>query len=87
MIPREDLPGTIIKYKEIIFGADTSICTECLNDIKTQQVIDKIVHNQKLMNNVTVELAWLSNGDMMIGKRIGEVLGPEVDYTCYIKKF
>ena len=23
------------------------------------------------------------DSDMMVGKRTGEVLGPEVDYTCY----
>ena len=73
----------------MFFGADTSISTDCLNDLKAQQVIDEMV----LMNNATGELAWdsvwkniASDGDMGINKRIGEVLGPEADYTCYMEK-
>ena len=39
---REDLQkatkDTIIKYKEIVFGVDTPIYTECLNKLRKQQV-------------------------------------------------
>ena len=41
------------------------------------------------MNNAVRKLAWkylqenmVVDGDMLIDKRTGEVLDPEVDYTC-----
>ena len=34
--------NTILRYKGIIFGADSPICIECLNKIRKQQVIDEI---------------------------------------------
>ena len=47
---REDLQNaikdTIIKYKEIISGNDTGVCAECFNELKQEQVIDEIEHNQ-----------------------------------------
>ena len=46
------------------------------------------MHSQKLMKNTVKILAWdrlwkniVVNGEMNIGKRRDEVLGPEVDYT------
>ena len=48
------------------------------------------MHNQKLIDNIVRKLAWDSfqkkivvDVDMIIDKRTGEVLGPEVDYTYY----
>ena len=35
------IKDTIIKYKEIIFGVDSPICIECLNEIRKEQVVDK----------------------------------------------
>ena len=47
---REDLQNaikdTIIKYKEIISRNDTGVCAECFNELKQEQVIDEIEHNQ-----------------------------------------
>ena len=46
------------------------------------------------MEYTVKKLAWDSlrksiviDGDMMTDKETGEVLGPEVDYTCYNEKF
>ena len=44
VMSREDLQkaikDTLIKYKEIIFCADTPICTEHLNELRRLQVFD-----------------------------------------------
>ena len=47
------------------------------------------MYGQKLMDNAVRKLAWkylqenmVVDGDMLIDKRTGEVLDPEVDYTC-----
>ena len=49
---REDLQkaikDTIIKYKEIIFGVDTPICTKCINQLRNQQTINEIVYRKIL---------------------------------------
>ena len=78
------------KYKDITCRNDTRICTECLNELKKQQVIDERMHNQKLIDNIVRKLLWDSfqkkivvDVDMMKDKRTGEVLSPEVDYTYY----
>ena len=52
VISQEDLQkaikDTIMKYKEIIFGADTPICIESLNEIQIQQVINEIKSSWKV---------------------------------------
>ena len=52
------------------------------------------MYDQKLKNDMIRKLAWeglqkniMIDGDMMIDKRTGEVLGPETDSTCWKDKF
>ena len=66
----------------------------CLDEHRKQQVIDKKVYDQKLMDDTLRRLAWdklqkniVMDGDIIIDRRTGEVLGPEVDSTCSKKKF
>ena len=66
----------------------------CLDELKKQQVIDKKVYEQKLMDDTVRELAWdglqkniVIDGDTMIDRRTGEVLDPEVDSTYWKDKF
>ena len=66
----------------------------CLDELRKQQVIDKKVYNQKLMNDTLRKLVWdglqkniVKDGDTMIERRTGEVLDPEVDSTCWQNKF
>ena len=82
------IKDTIIKYQEILFGVDSPICMKCLDEIRKQQIIDKRVYDQSLMDGTVRKLAWdglqknmVVDGDTMIDRRTGEVLGPEVDYT------
>ena len=49
---------TIIKYKKIIFGVDRPISIKFLDELKKQQVINKKVYDQKLMNDALRKLAW-----------------------------
>ena len=62
MKTKEDLEqaikDTITKYKEILFGPDTPVCMRCLDEHRKQQVIDKKVCNQKLMNDTLRKLGW-----------------------------
>ena len=92
MKAREELEEAIkdiIKgYKEIIFGSDTPVCMACLDELRKQQIIDQHVYDQRLMDDTIRKLAWerlqkniVMDGDTMIDKRTGEVLGPEVDST------
>ena len=37
----EAIKGTIIRYKEIIFGSDIPTCMACLDELWKQQIIDK----------------------------------------------
>ena len=53
-----------------------------------QQIVDPHVYNQRLMDDTIRKLAWKGlqknikmDGDTMIDKRTGVLLGPEVDYT------
>ena len=87
------IKDTIIKYQEIIFGADSPICMKCLDEIRKQQVIDKRVYDQSLMDDTVRKLTWdglqknmVVDGNTMIDRRTGEVLGPEVDYTYWKDK-
>ena len=66
----------------------------CLDELRKQQVIDKKVYNQKLMDDKLRKLVWdglqkniVKDGDTMIERRTGEVLDPEVDSTCWQNKF
>ena len=62
MKTKEDLEqaikDTITKYKEILFGPDTPVCMRCLDEHRKQQVIDKKVYDQKLMNDTLRKLGW-----------------------------
>ena len=58
---------------------------------KNQQIIDETVYYQRLMQNAIRKLAGNPKNiavdcDMKIDKRTGEVLYPEVDYTCNKEK-
>ena len=72
------IKGTITKYKEIIFGADTPACMACLDELRKQKVIDEKVYDQKLMDDTVRKLAWdglqkkvMMDGDTMINRRTG----------------
>ena len=87
------IKDTIIKYQEIIFGVDSPICMKCLDEFRKQQVIDKRVYDQSLMDDTVRKLTWdglqknmVVDGNTMIDRRTGEVLGPEVDYTYWKDK-
>ena len=82
------IKDTIIEYREIVFGADTPICMTCLDELRKQQVIDKKVYDQNLMDDTVRKLAWdglqkniVMDGDTIIDGRTCEVLDPEVDLT------
>ena len=52
------IKNTITKYKEIIFGPNSPVCMTCLDEHRKQQVIDKKVHDQKLMDDKLTRLTW-----------------------------
>ena len=52
------IKDTIIKYRNISFGADSPICIECLIKLQKQLVIDQSVHDQKLIKDAVRKLAW-----------------------------
>ena len=52
------IKDTITKFKDIIFGADSPICIKCLDELRKQQVIDKRVYYEKLMDDTVRKLAW-----------------------------
>ena len=90
----EAIKDTITMYKEIIFSSDTPTCMPCLDELRKQQVVDKKIYDQKLMEDMMRKLAWeglqkniVMDGDTMIDKRTGEVLNPEVDSTYWKDKF
>ena len=72
------IKGTITKYKEIIFGADTPAYMACLDELRKQKVIDEKLYDQKLMDDTVRKLAWdglqkkiMMDGDTMINRRTG----------------
>ena len=82
----EAVKDTITTYKEIIFGSDTPACMACLDMLQKQQTIYQKIFDQKLMEDTMRKLAWerlqkniVMDGDMMIDKRTGDMLDPEVD--------
>ena len=90
----EAIKDTIKVYKEIIFGSDSPFCKACLNKLRKQQIIDQYAYDQKLMDDTIRKLAWeglqkiiVTNGDTMIDKKTGVVLGPEVNSTYWKDKF
>ena len=90
----EAIKDTITMYKEIIFGSDTPAHMPCLEERRKQQVIDQEIYDQKLTEDTVKKVAWeglqkniVMDGDTMIDKRTGEVLGPEVDSTYWKDKF
>ena len=87
----EVIKDTITRYKKIIFSSDTPACMACLAELRKQQAIDQHVYDQKLMEE-TISVGGASkniliDGNMMIDKRTGEVLNPEVDSTYWKDKF
>ena len=81
-------------HKKIIFGSDTPACMAWLDELQKQQIIDQKIYDQMLMEDTMRKLAWevlqksiVMDGDMMIDKRAGEVLNPEVDFTYWKDKF
>ena len=90
----EAIKDIITKYKGIIFGSDSPVCTTCLNELRKKQVIDEKVYDQKLMEDTVKKLAWdelqkkiVMDDDVMIDGRTGEVLDTEVDFTYSKDKF
>ena len=90
----EAIKDTIKRYKEIIFGSDTSTCMACLDELRKQQIIDQKIYDQNLMEDMMRKLAWealqkniVMDGDTMFDKRTGEVLNPEVDSTYWKDRF
>ena len=89
----EAFKDTIKVYKEIIFGPDIPVCMTCLDELQKQQIIDQHVHDQRLMDGTIRKLAQeglqkiiVMDGDTMIDKKTGEVLGPDVDSTYWKDK-
>ena len=58
METKEELGEAIAKYKEIIFGSDTSACMTCLYELLKQQIIDQKLYDQKLMEDTMRKLEW-----------------------------
>ena len=90
----EAIKETVTRYKEIMFGLDTSACMVCLDELRKQQIIDQKIYDRKLMKDTIRKLTWeglqkniVMDGDTMIDKETGEVLGAEVDSTCWQNKF
>ena len=67
-------------------ASKSPICIKCLDERCKQQVISEKVYDQKLMGDAISKLIWdelekniVIDGDMMIGRRTGGVLGSEVE--------
>ena len=60
MKTKQELEKEIVEaqrnYKDIIFSNDTLSCTEYLNELKKQQIIDERVYNQNLIENAIRKL-------------------------------
>ena len=87
----EAIKDTIKEYKEIIFGSDNPVCLAYLDELQKQQIIDQHVYDHMLMDDAIRKLAWeglpknlIMDGDTMIDKGTGMVLGPEF-YSAYWK--
>ena len=89
---KKAIKDTITKYKEIIFGLESPVCMAYLNELQNQQVINKKVYDQKLMDDKMRKLTWdelqqniVMDDNMTIDGRAGEVLDPEVDSAYCIQ--
>ena len=51
------IKNTIIRYKEIIFGEDSSVYKTCLDKLRKQQLTDENVYYQQLMDDTVRKLA------------------------------
>ena len=58
-----------------------------MDELRKQQVINKKVYDQKLMDDAIRKLTWekhqkdvVIDSDMMIDRRTGEVVGSEVNF-------
>ena len=65
-----------------------------LDELRKHQAIDKKVYDQRLIDDTVRKLPSeglpkniVMDGDTMIDKRTGEVLGPEVDSMYWKDKF
>ena len=54
----EAIRDNIARYKEIIFGPDTSACMACLDELRKQQIIDHHVYDQRLMEDTIRKIVW-----------------------------
>ena len=90
------IKDTIKGYKEILFCSDTPVCMACLNELRKQQITDQNLYDQRLINDTIRKLAWDGlrknivideESDIMIDKRTGEVLDPEVDSTHWKDRY
>ena len=66
----------------------------CLDEHRKFQVINKKMHDQKLIDDTLKKLTWdelqkniMMDGDTIIDRRIGEVMDPEFDSTVDKTKF
>ena len=64
------------------------------DELRKQQAIDQKVYDQRVIDDLIRKLASeglqkniLMDGDTMIDKEIGRVLGPEVGFTYWKDKF
>lgn len=55
---KKAIKDTIIEYKDIIFGVDSAISTESLNELRKQQVKNETVYRKKLLEDTVRKLAW-----------------------------
>ena len=90
----EGIKDTIKKYKKTIFGAVSFACMACLGELQRQQVLDKKVYDQRLIDDTLRKLAWnglqkniMTDSDTMIDRRTGEVLDLHIDFMCRKNKF
>ena len=74
--------------RRLFIGPCTPVSMTCLDELRRQQVINEKVYDQNLMDDPVRKLAWegvqknmVMDGDTMIDRRTGEVLGHEVDFT------
>ena len=55
---KKAIKDIIIEYKDIIFGVDSAISTESLNELRKQQVNNETVYRKKLLEDTVRKLAW-----------------------------
>ena len=54
----EAIKDNIARYKEIIFGPDTSACMAYLDELRKQQMINQYVYDQRLMEDKIRKIVW-----------------------------